>query len=580
MTPYDILIKNVTIVDGSGEPSYKGDIAIEGEKIAALGEIRGDAVKVIDGSGLIASPGFIDPHSHADMAILGRPTADNLVMQGITTFIGGNCGLSPAPVVDKDLMLKLYGGSESLLGYPIEWNSFAEWLDKVENTGSALNYIPMVGHHAIRIAVMGENVMRPASTAEIEEMMGVVNQAMQEGAWGFSTFRDPGPCEFATLEELVDLMRVVKQYDGFYMPHTYRIQSQWPTDDPKEVGYIVFHGPTEDVYVGRYRGYLEAIEVGRQTGARVHVAHLGTAYPIFQPHPAYLDEASARATLEIFDQARAAGVDVTYDTIAASSSISGQLPLLSAFARWVDADLEGEALKAWLISPAFRQAVKEAYAAGRLKFAMVHTRVDPYWFDNFLIVKHSNPAYAGKPLEEIVKESGKDPLDLVLDLLSEDPGATWVQFRDKRMNDEAIAVFIKHPLGMPCTDMIAVTSLDAADEPGTLGYGLSPIMFGLYAHYLGNFVRERGDFSLEWAVRQATSAPAERFGIEQRGRLQAGYYADIVLFDINTVAMQGDFHQPAQRPAGIQAVLVNGQVVYDGQNVTGALPGKVLRKSD
>ena len=579
MSEYDILIKNATIVDGTGAPGFRGDIAILGEQIVAVGEVAGTAKRIIDGTGLIASPGFIDPHSHADIAILGHPTADNLAMQGITTFIGGNCGMSAAPVPEEDLMMKLFGDTEAQLGYKIEWKTFAEWLSKVEEVGSALNYIPLVGHHAIRMAVMGEDVMRPAMEEEIEKMKGYVRQAMQEGAWGLSTFRDPGPSEFATFDELVDLMHVVKGYDGFFMPHTYRIQSQWPTEDEKEVGYIVFHGSLEDVYVGRYKGYLEAIDIGRRTGSRVHVAHLGTAFLINQPHPSYLDEATAQATLEIFDAARAEGVDVTFDVIAAASSISGQLPMLGAFTNWVDPDLEPQALKERLNSEEFRGEVYQAYEAGRLKFAMIHTRVDPYWFDCFLIVNCSKKDYAGKTIEQIANETGKEPLDTVLDIVAEDPGTTWVQFRDKRMNDEAIAVFLKHPLGMPCTDTIFVTSPEKAEKAYQVGgYGLSPIMFGLYPHYLGHFVRERGDFSLEWAVKQATSVVADRFGIKARGRLQEGYFADIVLFDIDTVRMCGDFDKPAQKPEGVSCVMVNGQVIYEGGEITGALPGAVLRR--
>jgi N-acyl-D-amino-acid deacylase len=311
------------------------------------------------------------------------------------------------------------------------------------------------------------------------------------------------------------------------------------------------------------------------------VAHLGTAFLINQPHPTYLDEATARATLEIFDEARAEGVDVTFDVIAAASSISGQLPLINAFAKWVDPDLAPEALQERLNSEAFRSDVYDAYEAGRLKFAMIHTRVDPYWFDCFLIVNCSSKAYAGKTVEQIARETGREPLDAVMDILVEDPQTTWVQFRDKRMNDEAIAVFLNHPLGMPCTDTILVTSIEKAETANALGnYGMSPIMFGLYPHYLGHFVRERGDFSLEWAVKQATSVVADRFGIQGRGRLQAGQYADVVLFDMDTVGMCGDFHRPAQRPAGMSCVMVNGQVIYEAGEVTGALPGKVLRREE
>lgn len=578
MVEYDVLIKNATIVDGSGEDRYTSDIAIKEEKIAAIGNVSGDVKRTIQAAGLIATPGFIDPHSHADTGILRWPTADNLVMQGITTFIGGNCGVSMAPIVDTDLFIKLFtGGKGESLGYEIDWNTFAQWLSKVEDTGTALNYVPLVGHQVVRVAVMGMDFKRPATGEEIVKMKSLVEQAMQEGAWGMSTFRDPSPTEYARLDEIVALASVVKKYGGYYIPHTYRIQSQWPTEDKEEYGYIVFHGPIEDVYVGRYRGYIEAIEVGRRTGVPVHIAHLSLAFIIPQPYPTYMDETLAHGTLEIINKAREEGIDVTYDVIAADSSIAGQLPLILSFNQWVDPLLEPTKLLETLKSQSFREKVHCTHEAGRLKFAMVHTRADPYWMDCFKIVKCSNMAYQNKTITEIARKSGLDPLDALIDILVEDPQTIWVQFKDKRMSDEAIAVFLKNPLGMPCTDTLYVIPLEIREGFMQTGYGLAPIMYGLYPHYYGHFVRDRGDISLEKAVRQATSVPANRFGIEGRGRLQAGYYADIVLLDINSIRMCGDFAEPARKPEGISYVLVNGQVVYDGNLVTGALPGKVLR---
>jgi N-acyl-D-aspartate/D-glutamate deacylase len=578
MVEYDILIKNATIVDGSGKDRYTGDIAIKEEKIASIGNLSGDAKRTIQATSLIATPGFIDPHSHADIGILRLPTADNLVMQGITTFIGGNCGLSMAPIIDTDLFIELFTGGEGRsLGYELDWNSFAQWLSIVENKGIALNYVPLIGHQAIRVAVMGMDFKRPATNEEILKMRGLVEQAMREGAWGMSTFRDPSPTEYAHIDEIVALASVVKKYNGYYIPHTYRIQSQWPTGDKEEYGYIVFHGPIEDVLVGRYRGYIEAIEVGRRTGVPVHIAHLSLAYIIPQPYPNYMDKTLAHGTLEIINKARKEGIDVTFDVIAADSSIAGQLPLIQSFNQWIDPLLKPTKLLEKLKSQSFREEVHRTHEFGRLKFAMIHTKADPYWMDCFKIVKCTNKDYQNKTITEITQQKGLEPLDTLMNILVEDPQTIWVQFKDKRMSDEAIAVFLKHPVGMPCTDTLYVIPLEIREESMLAGYGLAPIMYGLYPHYFGHFVRDRGDISLEKAVRQATYVPANRFGIESRGRLQAEYYADIVLLDINSIRMCGDFSEPARKPDGISYVLVNGQVVYDGNLVTGALPGKVLR---
>jgi N-acyl-D-amino-acid deacylase len=572
---YDVLIKNVTIVDGSGAPGYPGDIGILGERIAAVGDVEGSAAQELDGSGLIASPGFIDPHSHADLSIMACPQGDNLLMQGITTFIGGNCAISMAPMKDTEFVTALLGEDR----FEITWRTFKEWLETVEKTSISLNYIPLVGHHNLRIAAMGEDFKRTATAEEIEEMKTYITEAMQSGAWGFSTFRDPGPSEYADFGELVALNRVVHAHQGFFMPHTYFIQSQWPSDDLEEMGYGIYHGPMEDVYVGRYRGYLEVIDIGRQTGVPVHIAHLSLAHIIPEPHPVYLQEASARATLEIIDEARTDGIDVTFDVIAASSSIAGQLPLIRSFAKWLDLSLEKDDLVQQLKSSTLREEVYRTQDIGRLKFGMVHTKADPYWADCFMILKCKNADYCERIVADIARDLKKDPVGTLMDILVEDPDTTWVQYMDKRMGDESIALFLNHPQGMPCTDTITVTSIDRTDHGSDLGYGLSPIMFGLYPHYFGWFVRQRGDLSLEEAVRKATSVPAERFGIEDRGTLKAGNYADIVLFALEKMQMKGDFENPAQIPGGISCVLVNGEIVYQDEKHTGARPGKVIRKN-
>lgn len=188
---YDVLIKNTKIIDGTGKPAYKGSIAIKGEKIVAVGKVKGDAATVLDGTGLITCPGFIDPHSHADTTIMNYPLAENLIMQGITTFVGGNCAMSLAPTKDM---------------------TFGDWLFKVEKEGISLNYIPLVGHNPIRTMVMGEDYRRKATQAEVKEMKKYVEEAMKSGAFGFSTFGDPAPSHFADLDEIVELAKVVTKY--------------------------------------------------------------------------------------------------------------------------------------------------------------------------------------------------------------------------------------------------------------------------------------------------------------------------------------------------------------------------------
>jgi N-acyl-D-amino-acid deacylase len=556
----------VTLVDGSGAIPSVGNIAIDGDRIAAVGDFAGDADLEIDGTDLVASPGFIDPHSHADSEIQSYPLAENLIMQGITTVLSGNCAQSPAP--RRGL-------------------TFDAWLKEVEEKGSSINLAPLVGHAAIRTCVMGADFKREATAEEIEEMRGHMDEAMRSGAFGISSFFDPAPGEYASIEEIVELAKIAGRYGGYYVPHTRHIQSQMPSDDPEEFGYGIYHGPIEDVWVGRFRGYMEAIEISKRAGVPLHIAHFSNAYKIPQPHPDFLEEATARATLiEIIDKAREEGHEVTFDVIASSSSISGPRLLMADFYRgnnialnWVG-ELERDEFIDKLRTREFRDRILQVYNDGRLKLGMIHTKADPYWMDCFKILSCANDSYEGKTVGEVAGMLEQDALEAIFDMLVEDPDTVWIQFLDRRGAEPAIRVFLKHPSAMPCTDMTVFPAKfdQTADNPyASYGTLPAPIAYGLFPNYIGTYVRERGDLSLEEAVRKATSLPATRFGITDRGLLESGKYADIVIFNLDTIRMVGDFMNPDTPPHGIEYVLVNGKLVYKDKQHTGEKPGKVLR---
>jgi len=557
---YDLIIQNATIIDGTGDKGYTGDVAVRGETIAALGKFNGEAPVVIDGTGLIVCPGFIDPHSHADMSIKQFPLAENLVAQGITSFLGGNCGLSPAP--RKNL-------------------TFKEWLSNIEQATFTVNYIPLVGHHPVRQMVLGNDYKRTARPDEIEQMQAHVEEAMESGALGFSTFLDPSPSEFANTDELVELVKIAGQHGGIFVPHTRGTQLQWPSDDVEEFGYTIIHRPLEHALIGRYQGYVEAVEVSRRANTPLHIAHMGNGYWIPQPHPDFLKEAIAKATYsEIVDKAREEGLEVTFDLMPFEATIMGETPVASEFSSprqpWVHEFGRKKLTKINLIEnlkdTEFREAIKKVHERGRMKLSMLHTKVDPYWYTRFQIITSSNKDYMGKFLDEIVRERGTDPLDTVFDLLLEDPDITWVQAIDPRLNAQAIAVGLQHPQGMPCTDVAAYSyEMPAQQTP-------PPIAYGLYPNYIKAYVKDKGILTLEEAIRKATAMPAAFMGIEDRGILKEGNYADILLFDFNTINYPGDFKNSAQKPEGIKAVIVNGTIVYQDTEFTGEKPGKVIRR--
>jgi N-acyl-D-aspartate/D-glutamate deacylase len=589
---YDLIIRDTTIVDGSGRPAFNGSVGVQGDSIAAVGEIEGNAAREIDGSGLVTCPGFIDSHSHADMSILQYPLAESLVMQGITTFLGGNCGMCLAPLKDPGndpALRKRYGD----LVDRMDWRTFDEWLSVVEREEISVNYAPLVGHISVRTAVMGQDFRRQATRDEIKEMKVYVKAGMESGGFGLSSLFDPGPAEWATLDEVVELAKVTRKHGGIYTPHTRFHQDSWVTDDRDEHGYGLMHAPRGEVIAGRYHGLLEAVEVAKKADIRLLIAHFTPAYIIPQPQPRLLQEAAAKASLiDIVDKPRQEGVDVFYNVIAYTPSIGGEVSLMGSFLdpyhrnlplpEWMKALTQEEFVQG-LKTRAFRDKVTEVFYSGRIKFFMMHPLINPYWMDCFTIVRCRNKEYEGKTVGEIARQRSSAfirdivyhvSLETVFDIIIEDPETTWAVSTDVRENPAALSVFLQHPCGIPCTDTRSLPAELPEDRPERM----PPIAYGLFPHYIKKYVTEERVLSLEEAVRKATSLPAEVLGLSDRGTLATEAYADIVVFDLNEMEMRGDFAPPSRPPGGIRHVLVNGQVVYENMTHQGVRSGRVLRR--
>jgi N-acyl-D-amino-acid deacylase len=591
---YDLLIDNALVVDGSGAPAFRGAIGVVGERIAAVGQLRGTARRAIDAGGGVVCPGFIDPHSHADSSILTCPTANNLVMQGVTTFVGGNCGQSLAPVADPNRFRETL--SKWGIELEVEWRTFGEWLSAVEREALSLNMAPLVGHNTVREAVMGHDRMRPALPFEVDRMESHLREAMESGAYGLSAGFDAAwSGHFADVSEVVALAKVVLEYGGLFAPHTRHHQNQWPADSPNDVGYGVYHGPTGEIITGRYHGLLEAVEIAKLAGGvRLQIAHLTPAYIIPQPHPALLDEAAARATLiDIVDRASDAGLDVTFSVIPWAQTVGRRVPIANAFLGphaflpgWL-VGLEPSELAARLTETGFRERLRGLVTSGKFKFGMIHPLTDPYWMDCYTILECRLAGCSGRTLGEIVREREPnhvtravydESLETLFDILAEDPDATWALTMDKR-EAGALPTFLRHPAAMPCSDVQAFAGTGEPSE-ALFGYGGAPIAYGLFPHYVKHFVRETGVLSLEEAIMKATSVPARRLlGLNDRGIIREGAYADLVVIDPETIGERGDFLNPALPPAGIHHVIVNGTPVWNGLSHTGSRPGRVLRRT-
>ncbi len=333
--PFDILIKNTRIVDGTGRTSYIGSVGIRGDRIAAVGEVDGPALREIDGRGMVTCPGFVDPHSHADVTLMKYPLAQNLLMQGVTTVIAGNCGMSLAPInadSDSDIttaMKAALGGN-----LDISWRTFDEWLSVVEQAGIAINYAPLVGHSMLRTAAMGMQTHQEASESQVSQMEKMADEAMRSGAFGLSVGLDGSwPGAYASRAEIVRLAKVAQSYGGFYAPHTRFHQNQWPASRPDEHGYGIYHGATGEIFAGRYHGLLETVEISRQSNnIPVNIAHFTPAYIVPLPQPDYLAEAIARATLEeVIDRAWDEGLKIMFNVVAWQHHIGGMAPIIDSF---------------------------------------------------------------------------------------------------------------------------------------------------------------------------------------------------------------------------------------------------------
>ena len=564
---FDVLIKNAMIIDGTGAPAYRGNVGMKDEKFTAIGDISGTAETNIEGSDFFVCPGFIDPHSHADMSILKYPLAESKIMQGITTFVGGNCGISMAPVVNDFTRARV----TKYFDQDVSWETFDGYLQQVEQTCPSVNIVPLVGHNPIRSSVMGEDFKRRATEVEIQQMQKHVQEAMDSGAFGFTTGLDSSYGEYADTDEIVDLALVAAESSGLYATHVRHNQTQWPADNLHEFGYGLYHGPIEDVWVGRYRGYAEAIEVGRRANIHVHISHLANAYAVPQAHPDFLATAIAKATLEQFiDNPRDEGINATFDTIFAPASIATPAPLVTAFKNTLQV-IGKEALLEKLKETDFRTELKQKYDAGKIKMGFLHPLADPFWADCFELTKHTK--YQGKRLSELIRSRREHPVDVLADLMLDDPDAIWAQIKDKKRTPAGLTAFLEHPLCIPCTDTFAYSLHPDPDD-----YTPPAIAYGMYPSYIETYVKKHGTLQLEEAIYRATKLPAETFGLKGRGVIDHGAYADVVVFNADSMRMTGDAVRPGQVPEGIEYVLVNGRIVYQNKEHTGEQVGHVLKR--
>lgn len=542
----DVLIVGGTVVDGTGARGFPGTVAVVGDRLLVWSAATGDsgppgsgprepapgearalhARRTIDARGLVVAPGFIDLHSHGGLAMLAEPLHEPKVRQGVTTEVIGVDGNAYAPFPsrrDLEDYVVLNAGLDGRPDIAYDWSTVAEYLARYDRRTS-VNVAYVVGSSALRIASVGWDDVE-ADPAAMADQRARLREALEDGAFGLSTGLDYPPGSFATTAELAELAAEAARHDGIYHTH---------------VRYSLGDG-----FLDPYR---EAIEIGRRSGVAVHITHFYHR-PTFPGPP--------EVQLALLDEARAEGLDVTFDLYPyewASTRLLIMLP------QWIQAGGLGP-LRERLADRRVRERVRAESAVLGRRFAG-----DRSWDEVRLgaLTRPENVQWEGRTLGEYLAATGLDPVDAICELLlAEDLRINQVTPGPDRAGIER---FIRHPQAMIGTDGVMVGAKPA------------PRTYGTYPRILGEFVRQERWLGLEDAVRKMTGASATRLGLDDRGVIADGHRADLVVFDPARVRTPATYEEPRRFPEGIPYVLVNGVLVVDNAQHTGATPGRALRR--
>ncbi len=530
---YDVLIRNGRIVDGSGNPWFAGDVGIRGDRITFVGRAPQSATakRVIDARGLVVAPGFIDMLGQSEEYVLIDRRAVSKITQGITSEITGEGG-SIAPVNERTLAEE----RDFLERYKltVDWRDLEGYFRRFERERPAINLGTYVGATQVRRYVLGD-ADRAATPDELRQMEELVDEAMRQGAMGLSTSLIYAPAFYASTDELIALARVAARHGGIYASH------------------IRNEGNTEA------QALEEAFRIGREAGLPVEIWHLKAS--------GRQNWGNMKKVVAAIEQARASGVDVTADQYpypASSTSLGAVIP-----PKYHEGG--SAAFVARLKDPQQRAAIRRELESPNPAFENMWTGVGGP--AGVLVVSVLDPAlnqFEGKTIAQIAQEQKKDPLDALMDLVAagrDNVGAVYFT-----MSEDDLRLAMQQPWVSVGCDSGGVA------PDGVLGQSKThPRAYGSFTRILGKYVRQEKLFPLEWAIRKFTSLPAQRVGLKDRGLLKPGFYADITIFNPETVNDRATFDDPHQPSVGIEYVLVNGVLTLERGKFTGEFGGRPLR---
>lgn len=521
---FDILIKNGVVIDGTGKEKFEADVGINDNKIEVISDLGNEeGEKEIDARGQYVCPGFIDVNNHSDTywRIFLNPNLESLVYQGITTIVGGNCGSSLAPLPNAATIASIRKWID-VKTININWLKLREFFEVLEKKPLSVNFATLVGHAVLRRGFLGDEVRNPDSK-EMKSIKKMLKDALSEGALGMSTGLIYTHAKLASTEELVDLAKIVKKYNGVYATH--------------------IRGEEEEFIPA----VEEALTIARKSGVKLHISHLKVMGEKNWPK---MDEA-----LKLIEKAQKEGIKVTFDVYPYTNTGSVLYVLLPD---WVSEGGRAIMLKR-LKDPSVKAKVIEEMKNSGFDYSKVEIAISPL-----------NKTLARKKVTEIAQAQGKSIEETVIDILVASEGQVITSM--EVLSEENVKKAIVNPLSL-----IASNGSGYDLKHAQTGERVHPRSFGAFPRVLSKYVLKEEVLSWEEAIKKMTSFPAQKFGIKKRGILKKGYFADITIFDKNSIEDLSTSQDPYKYSRGINYVIVNGKVALHQGKYTEALDGKIIK---